>query len=493
MPDYPLGHTEPAVWTRPLVELTPDTSYGFAVVEFARDILDEPLDPWEEWAAIHAGELLADGRPRFRYLLVIVARQNGKTHLLKVLSLFWLFVERWRLILGTSSNLDYAKESWEAAVQHAEDNEELGPKIAPRGGVRRTNGEQTLTTTDRCRYKIAAANRKGGRSLAIDRLILDELREHHDYAAWNASTKATNARPYAQVISITNMGDDESVVLNDQLEAAVEFTQTGVGDPRKGVFAWMAPAGAATDDPEAIAMANPNAGRRIDWDTLMGDAITAKQKGGEQEAGFRTEVMCIRVRSLDPAIAPEAWDASATAGNLSGSRGRVALCLDISPDELHATLVAAATTEHGTVWVEPVKAWAGADATAQVRAELPGLVAKVRPQELGWLPGGPAAALAADLTAAKLGTTVREIKTDAPAACMGLANLVKTNEVEHPGDPLLDSHVKGAERLYTGERWVFSRKGGGHCDAAYAVAGAVHLARTLKPSSGVDKIITVTW
>jgi phage terminase large subunit-like protein len=49
-------------------------------------VLRQPLDPWQQWVAIHIGELQPDGRPRFRQALIIVARQNGKTHLCKVLA-----------------------------------------------------------------------------------------------------------------------------------------------------------------------------------------------------------------------------------------------------------------------------------------------------------------------------------------------------------------------------------------------------------------------
>src|SRR3546814_149132 len=96
--DGPLGRTEPRLWTPPLRELTPETSYGYDVIDFARDVLGEPLDPWEEWLVTHAGELLDDGRPRFRTVLAIVARQQGKSHVLRVLILFWLFVEQQRLV-----------------------------------------------------------------------------------------------------------------------------------------------------------------------------------------------------------------------------------------------------------------------------------------------------------------------------------------------------------------------------------------------------------
>src|ERR1700748_2033274 len=102
-----LGRTQPRLWTPPLRELTPDTSYGFDVIDFAQAI-GWPLDEWEQEAVIRGGELLPDGRPRFRFVLIIVARQNGKTLLCRVLVLYWMFIERHELILGTSTGRDTA-------------------------------------------------------------------------------------------------------------------------------------------------------------------------------------------------------------------------------------------------------------------------------------------------------------------------------------------------------------------------------------------------
>ena len=184
--------------------LTEETSYGFDVDEFARDVLRHPLDPWQRWTAIHAGELLPDGSPRFSIVLILVARQNGKTELLVVLALYWLYVARIAMVLGTSTKLDYAKESWKKAVKLARSIAELSGEIPKRSGVRKTNGEQELVVVpadaaapddpddpDACRYKIAAANEEGGRSLSVGRFIADELRQHHDYSAWDAAEPAT--------------------------------------------------------------------------------------------------------------------------------------------------------------------------------------------------------------------------------------------------------------------------------------------------------------
>lgn len=495
--DLPLGRTEARLWTPPLRELTPATSYGFGVVDFARHVLAEPLDPWQEWAAIHVGELLEDGRPRFRRVLILVARQAGKTHLLKALSLYWLFVEQWPLVVGMSTNLDYARESWEKAVESAETCEPL-TALVPKNGVRRANGEQCLTTSDRCRYKIAASNRKGGRSLSIDRLVLDELREHHSWEAWNAAYPAMNARPNAQAFAISNQGDDRSVVLDSLRDAALRFITTGDGDERLGLFEWSAPDGADLDDVAALAQANPNVGRRTDWDTLLGPARQAQAAGGEEEAGFRTEVMCQRVRNLDAAVDPAAWARCLEPGDLSEARSRVALCVDVSPDGQHATLAAAARVDADRVRVEVVAAWSGTGCTDALRADLPGWIDRVRPQTLGWFPNGPAAALAADLKDRQRpgwpppGVSVQEVGAESAAVCMGLAEQVLAERVVHPGDPLLDAHVAAAEKLRTGDRWVFSRRGGGHVDAAYAAAGAVHLARTLPAPLGRPRILVAS-
>jgi len=495
--NYPLGTTVPRIWTRPLRRLTPQTSYGYAVIDFARDVLRMPLDPWERFAVIHGGELLPDGRPRFRTLLILVARQNGKTFLLTVLALYWLFREKWPMILGMSTMLEYARESWDAARTLAEEIDELAEQL-PLNAVKEGNNDIRLLTNHGTRYKIAAATRRGGRSLRIDRLIIDELREHATWAAWNAATNAMNARPFGQAWCITNQGDDTAVVLNALRMAALDHIDTDEGDPRLGLLEWSAPKGCATDDVKAIAAANPNVGRRLHWDDLLGPARRAARAGGEEEAGFRTEVLCQWVPLLDPAIDPGAWVRCLDPGDLSGARTRVALCLDVAPDQLHATLAAAAVLADGRTRVEIVQAWDGSAAPDRAARDLPGLLARVKPQTLGWLPAGPAASLAASLAERKgrtgwppPGVAIAEIKGEIAATCMSFVGSVVAGQVAHSGDPLLDAHVAGAQRLKRGDGWVFSRKGGGHCDAVYAAAGAAFLARTLPSAIGKPRLVVV--
>jgi hypothetical protein len=493
-----LGRAEPRLSTPPLRDLTPETSYGFAVIDFARDVLEMPLDPWQEWAVIHGGELLEDGRPRFRTMLVLVARQNGKTHLLTVLALFWMFVEKWPLTLGMSTMLEYARESWDAARTLAEDIEQLATQL-PRNAVKEGNNDVRLLTTHGTRYKIAAANRRGGRSLRIDRLIIDELREHATWVAWNAATNAMNARPFGQAWCITNMGDDTAVVLNALRQAALDFIETGEGDPRLGLLEWSGPEGCDVDDVEAIAAANPTVGHRQHWDDLLGPARRAKRAGGEEETGFRAEVLCQHVPLLNPAIDPRHWEDCKDVGDLADARSRLAVCVDLSPDGTHATLAAAAVLEDGRVRVETVHEWTGPSAATALERELPGWVTKLKPQTLGWFPAGPAAAVAAKVADRRKegvvgwpprGVKVTEIRGEATAVCMGLGKEIAARTLAHSGQAMLDAQASKAEKLKRGDAWVFTRTaGGGNVDAVYAVAGAVHLARTLPVPVGKPRLV----
>lgn len=526
------GSTLPRIYTPPLVTgppgpcgcgcaLTPSTSYGFDVDEFARVVLRHPLDPWQRWLAIHAGELLPDGSPRFYQVLVLVARQNGKTELLVVLSLFWMYVDRWPMVLGTSTKLDYAKESWRKAVRLARRVPDLSAEIPARGGVRETNGEQELMIRyrigaedleDEARYKIAAANAEGGRSLTVNRLILDELRQHHTYDAWDATEGATSAAAWSQIWAITNAGTDKSIVLNDLRAAALAFLGLDdqeqpiepAGDDDLMLAEWSAPPNSDPEDLVALAAANPNLGRRKNARRLLAQARRAKARGGEKLTGFKTEHMCIRVRLMDPAIDPGAFARANVPGDLSAVRSRVAMVLDVAPDLLHATLYAAAVLPDGKVRVDFRAAWEGLGCTDKARRDLPGILASSRPQAFGWLPNGPAAALAASLADRRkagqrarrnnwppAGVAVSEIRAEVPAVCMGFAEGILSGRYVHSGDPLLTAQTHGAEKLWHGDVWVFSRRGEGHVDSVYAAAGCAHLAQILPPPVGRPRLVTV--
>lgn len=465
------GRTEPRVSTPPLVSgrpgpcgcgcaLTGETSLGFEAVRFCTEILGIKPLPWQRHFLIHALELLPAGQFRFRTVLLLVARQSGKTALIKLLALFLMFTGRAPLVLGIAQSIDIARESWQGAVELCEDDAELRAEVSK---IRHVNGEQTLTLVNGCRYRIAAANRSAGRGLSVDCLILDELREHRDWAAWSALSKTTTARPNSITFGISNAGDDQSVVLNSLRASAL----TGQDDSL-GIFEWSAADGCDLDDRSAWAQANPGLGYTVSEQAIRSAMST------DPPAVFRTETLCQRVEALDAAIDGASWAMCADpAGSLAAVRSRVAVCLDVAPEGGHVTLCGAALLDDGRIRVEVLEAW---ESSSAARRELPGLLGKIAPAAICWYPSGPAAELGAELRALE----AREIKGgEVSEACMEFSSLVVARRILHPSDELLDAHVSGTSKLRTGEGYRFARRGVGNVDAAYAAAGAVRLARTL--------------
>jgi hypothetical protein len=516
-----VGRTVPRLYTPPLVTGAPGTcgcgcahtdatTLGFQAVEFAEKVALVALLPWQRWWLIHALELRPDGGFRFRTIVTLVARQQGKTWLLKVLALWAMYLGIARMVLGSAQSLDIARESWQGAVEMAADRPELAAEV---GDVRRANGEQCLTLINGARYRITASTGKAGRGLSVDLLILDELREHRDWAAWAALSKTTMARPNALTVCISNAGDDRSVVLNQLRDAALrtiaellsrialgDYAGAELVDDGLALFEWSAPDGCELSDPDGWAQAMPGLGHGTITEAAVRSAMAT-----DSPAVFRTELLCQRVPTLDSAVDPAAWKACADrGGSLAPVRSRVALCLDVSPDFAHVTLVAGARLDDGRVRLELIGDWSGPNALELAREALPALIEAIRPAEIGWFPSGPAAALGAELRSLRLrfrravpkyeqdpATGVRRLVLDNEEesarmstalereACQTFAADVTASRVIQPDDPLLNSHVYGATKLHHGDGWRFGRPidGGQHVDGAYAAAGANYLAR----------------
>lgn len=486
-----LGKTTPRVFTPPLVTgepgpcgcgcaLTPDTSEGFAVCDFAANVLQKPLDPWERWLCVHGMELLPNGWPRFRQLLILVARQNGKTHVLVVLSLYWL----WNtglltddfLILGTSTKLEYAREPWGKAVNLARSVPELAKDISGRlpnrlYAVRNSMGEQTLETPWHARYKIAAANESGGRSLSIHRLIEDEIRMHHDWSAHEAAENAMNAIPEAQAWAISNEGDSRSVVLRALYDSGVAFINTGEGDDRLFIAAWTAPEGCDLLDLEATAQANPNLGRRIRWESLKGKAERAKLAGGDQEAHYRTEVLCQFVADLNPGgISLDQWAAATKIVELD-DLGPPVFFITIGK-ELKSACIAIAGDFYGTPHVQLIDR---RDGVTWLSARVKELHDQYKEAPFGAFQAGPVKAWVPNFS--DLDIELELLNTpDTVAACAHLQKLAEAVAFTHNPDSIVVDSLKGAQRRQLDlAGWVWDWKLSGDLAPLAAITGALWL------------------
>jgi hypothetical protein len=488
-----LGSTTPRLWTRPLVTgppgpcgcgcaLTPATSRGFSAVDFAEQVLGVVLIPWQRWLFIHALELRRNGRFRYRTVLILIARQNGKTSWVEIKNLWKMFVLRVPLVIGTAQNLDISEESWDKAVEIAESIPDLAVEIAH---VDKTNGKKALKLKYGSRWKIAAASRKGGRGLSGDDVNLDELREHQSWVSWAAVTKTTMARANAQVYGFSNAGDDLSIVLNSlqAMGRAAALGQEHVddelgldADDTLGLFEWSAPedvkctcareenkphaANCRLRDREAWAMANPSLGYTVTEEALSSALAT------DPTNVFRTECLCQHVPKLvdDRVIPAEVWRGLVDAESLRGDD--LVFAVDTEPNRGHSSIGVYSLRDDGVGHVELIDYRPG---TGWVVARLVELKAKHRPMAIALDAKGPAGSLLPDLEAA--GITVPEdpdlprrgdlavpYASDVAAACGQFLDAIAARAFRHIDQTELNLAVDGAQTRNLSDAQAWARR-----------------------------------
>ena len=360
------GSTVPRVYTRPLRKLTARTSLGFAAIEYANTVLHKELYPWQEWALIHSleivGSLAKEWHFRYRTVLFLISRQNGKTVLSEVLASFFLNVLQSESIFGTSLSLDKAEEVWEAVIRDQEYIPELAADIER---VSRTNGNKRLILTENRQYKVGAPTRRAGRGDSNDLVMLDEVREHRDWETWSAAAASTNAKPNAVIFCFSNAGDPDSIVLRQlrsQAMAEIEGTSAqdfggDVDGGSLGLFEWSAADGAKTDDPEALAQANPALG----YGLLTMRALMAN-RATFPENKFRSECMCQQVETVLPNPFPDgSWENALDTESQIAPESPLFYGLDLSPDRRWSSIAVCGMREDGNYHIEVIARRPGTD------------------------------------------------------------------------------------------------------------------------------------
>ena len=348
------GVTVPRQYTRELRELTERTSLGFACIEYAQTVLGKTLYPWQEWALIHALEIVGDlggsWSFRFRTVLFMVSRQNGKTVLSEVIASFFLNFLNVGNVFGTSLSLDKAEEVWEAVIRDQQDVPVLEHEIEH---VSRTNGKKKLVLTGNRAYKVGAPTRRAGRGDSNDLVMLDEVREHRDWETWSAAAASINAKPNGMIVCFSNAGDPDSIVLR-QLRAQAMGSALNMGgevdSSTLGLFEWSAPEGAATDDMDALAQANPALG----YGRLTERALLSNRKTFP-EAKCRAECMCQQVETLLVSPFPDgAWEAGTDPTSCIAPAEAVFYGIDLSQDRRWTSIGACGKRADGAWHIEVV-------------------------------------------------------------------------------------------------------------------------------------------
>jgi phage terminase large subunit-like protein len=276
-----IGSTEPRIHT-PLLK-------GKSKAQEVSDLADKiglPLIPWQRWVLDDLLSVDDENNWRKKTALVLVARQNGKTHLARMLILSHLFLWGSKNVLGMSSNRNMALDTFRQVAFTIEDNQFLKNQVRQ---IRLANGQESISLLNGARYEIAAATRDAPRGKTADFLYIDELREWTE-EAFTAALPTTRARPNAMTLMTSNAGDGFSTVLNDLRERCLSYPPENLG-----FYEYSAPQHCKINDKKAWALANPALGHLITEQTLEESVSTNSIEA------TRTEMLC---QWIDSAVSP---------------------------------------------------------------------------------------------------------------------------------------------------------------------------------------------
>lgn len=466
-----LGKTEPRLFTPPLRPLDETTSFGFEVIEFAREVLGVRLHPWQEWLMIHSleleeGSFTYDPAPvlRYRTVVVEVARQNGKSFMLAVRMLWRMYL--WEregvappLVLGTAHKLSLSEELLDQTHHMIKRSPELADTVAKRSNV---NGLKFIELDNGARYKCEAASDDGGRGLTVTDLGFDELRQQRDWNAWAAMSNTTNAVESAQTIAVSNAGEAKSEVLRSfraQGLAAIDVFNSGSrpDDVSLGWFEWSAPDDADIYDREGWAQANPSLGypHGPTERTLASLAAMVGLPGvGLPEHKFRTENLC---QWVDVAVEGPFQEADLTAckdaESFIADESPVVIAVDTSADRSMSYAAVAGYRPDGIPHVEVI------DQRAYTE-----WIPKYLSESLAFTPnavvvqgkGAPISSVI-DFIEAEGVEVTRCQASDLPAACGQFADRVIQHSVRWGDQPVLENALAVAAQKRYGDVWSWDR------------------------------------
>lgn len=319
-PGRPPKFIRPRLQTAPLHKLWPRTptaekwTWGYEVVDFA-DGIGRPLLEWQKYAVVHLLELDRPGHMRWRQALLLVGRQNGKTHLVAMIALWAMAVARWPLILGLAQDLSLAEETlnsaYDVCVETGDDGEILPERVELAGLVTsfsRGTGNRALRL-GKSRWLAKAGGRAATRGRSADLVIWDELREERAWDTYGAVAPTRLTREEGLLLMISNAGDMGSVVLRTLRGRVLAHLGWPDGPPDEDLaterpddsiclLEWSSPPDSRPSDLEGVVQANPSYAEGI----ISRSALEQSLKGPERVV--RTEHMCQWVASAENAWLP---------------------------------------------------------------------------------------------------------------------------------------------------------------------------------------------
>ena len=431
------------------------------------EIVKMPLLPWQEFVLKDMLTVGKDGYWVRKTNLLLIARQNGKTHLARMLILAHLI--KWNTnVLMMSSNRSMALDTFRQVALLLEGNDNLKGFVKQ---IRYANGTESIEMLSGARLDVVAATRDGSRGRSVNGLLfIDELREI-DEEAFKAATPTTRAHPGSHTLLTSNAGDAFSTVLNDTRERALSYPPKSFG-----FYEYSAPQYCKIEDRNAWAMANPSLGYTITEDAIEESIATSSIES------TRTETLCQWIDSLQSPWPHGVLEATSDS-ELTMSPGPLTYFgFDVSPSRRNASLVAGQLLPDGKIGFGLLQTWESAVAVDDLK-----IAVDIKSWAEQYMPRGvmfdkyTTASIADRLQNA--GVMTEDVSGQRfYQACGDLLDALVNGRVVHSGQEELISQFNNCAAKVNDSAWrIVKRKSAGDVSAPISVAMVV--SQLLKPQS----------
>ena len=469
-------------WQTPLPEGVVG-SWGPAVARYAERVLGFTLDRWQRRALNRALVYGADGRLLHRIYLLSVARQNGKTALVRALigwALTYADGPEWSRILGLAHDRGQARIPYEAVMA------DLGPLAArygpqSRGGLSVTRYLGIRSGMYGLHREYHTGSREAAdqvRSTTNDLGLFDEVLTQRDHRVWAALEPTTTARPEPLIVATSTAGSDRSVLLREWWERGRRIIDGAEAMSSFGMTWYAADESQPPSDRRQWLQANPSVAEgRIPVAALE---AAVGSSGGADSAMFRAERLNLWADAADEWLPPGVWLAQTR--TQPEMDARVVFGVEAVPSWRRASIIVAIRTDEGA-WVGMAGELDAATMTPPQSSVAPSdLVDKLRELYDVWRPAAVAfsakAAAAPHVDAWAAEYEVAPVRVDA-AGLRSASELLRSEliggRLTHADDPLIALHVRNARPSHPieGGAWYLSIPlSTGEIDAIRATAWA---------------------
>jgi phage terminase large subunit-like protein len=292
--------------------------------------------PWQKWVLDDMMRVDAKGMYIRKTSLLLVARQNGKSHLGRMRVIWGLFYGGEMKHLIMSSNRATALMTFREIAWIIENAPHLK---AGTKAIRYANGGERIELLNGATLDLVSDTRDSSRGRTADFLWIDEVREISK-DGYTAAIPTTRARPNSQTFLSSNAGDAFSETLNNLRERALSAPPKSFG-----FYEYSAPQYCKINDRQAWALANPSLGYTITEEAIEEAIATSPIEN------TRTETLCQWIDSLSSPWPHGVLEDTSDSTLEMAAGAYTVFGFDVSPSRRNGSLVAGQLLPDGRIGI----------------------------------------------------------------------------------------------------------------------------------------------